>query len=55
MSATHTVHRTPTAGPVLYVAFELSWGSWKLAFGTDHRNGVSFDQKEGSAVAGWGR
>jgi transposase len=32
MSATHTVHRTPTAGPVLYVAFELSWGSWKLAF-----------------------
>jgi hypothetical protein len=22
-------------------------------FGTDQRNGVSFDQKEGSAVAGW--
>jgi transposase len=34
MSATHTVHRTPTAGPVLYVSFELSWGTWKMAFTT---------------------
>ena len=32
MSAAHTVHYTPTAGPVLYVAFELSWGTWKMAF-----------------------
>ena len=32
MSAAHTVHSTPTAGPVLYVAFELSWGTWKMAF-----------------------
>ena len=32
MSATHAVHSTPTAGPVLYVAFELSWGTWKMAF-----------------------
>jgi transposase len=32
MSAAHTVHSTPTAGPVLYVAFELGWGSWKMAF-----------------------
>jgi transposase len=32
MSAAHTVHSTPTAGPVLYIAFELGWGSWKMAF-----------------------
>ena len=32
MSAAHTVHSTPTAGPVLYVAFELGWGTWKMAF-----------------------
>jgi len=32
MSATRTVHSTPAASPVLYVAFELSWGTWKLAF-----------------------
>jgi transposase len=32
MSATHAVHCTPNAGPVLYVAFELSWGTWKMAF-----------------------
>ncbi len=32
MSAAHAVHSTPTAGPVLYVAFELSWGTWKMAF-----------------------
>jgi transposase len=32
MSATHAIHATPTATPVLYVAFELSWMTWKLAF-----------------------
>ncbi len=32
MSAAHTVHSTPAAGPVLYVAFELGWGTWKMAF-----------------------
>ena len=32
MSAAHAVHSTPTAGPVLYVAFELGWGTWKMAF-----------------------
>jgi transposase len=32
MSATRTIHLTPAASPVLYVAFELSWGTWKLAF-----------------------
>ena len=32
MSATHVVHSTPVAAPVLYVAFELSWGTWKMAF-----------------------
>jgi transposase len=32
MSATHAVHCTQTAAPVLYVAFELSWTSWKMAF-----------------------
>jgi transposase len=32
MSATHVVHCTQTAAPVLYVAFELSWTSWKMAF-----------------------
>jgi transposase len=32
MSATHAVHSTSTAAPVLYIAFELSWTTWKLAF-----------------------
>lgn len=32
MSATHTIQSTPTTAPVLYVAFELSWLTWKLAF-----------------------
>jgi hypothetical protein len=32
MSATHTVHSTSTAAPVLYVAFELGWTTWKMAF-----------------------
>jgi transposase len=32
MSATHAVHCTQTAAPVLYVAFELSWTNWKMAF-----------------------
>ena len=32
MSATHTVHSTTKAAPVLYVAFELGWTTWKMAF-----------------------
>jgi transposase len=32
MSATRAIHSTPTRCGVLYVAFELSWGTWKLAF-----------------------
>jgi transposase len=32
MSATHAVHCTPTPAPVLYVAFELGWKTWKMAF-----------------------
>ena len=32
MSATRAVHSTSAALPVLYVAFELGWGNWKLAF-----------------------
>ncbi len=32
MSATLTVHSTATAAPVLYVAFELGWTTWKMAF-----------------------
>ena len=32
MSATHTTDSTATAAPVLYLAFELGWNSWKLAF-----------------------
>ena len=32
MSATHSVHCTPAAAPVLYVSFELSWNTWKMAF-----------------------
>jgi transposase len=39
MTATRTQHSTkPTASestPVLYLAFELGWGDWKLAFGTE--------------------
>jgi transposase len=32
MSATHNTQSTVAAGPVLYVALELGWNSWKLAF-----------------------
>jgi hypothetical protein len=32
MSATHAIDSTTTSAPVLYVAFELGWTSWKLAF-----------------------
>jgi hypothetical protein len=32
MSATHTVLSTTTAAPVLYVALELGWTTWKMAF-----------------------
>jgi transposase len=31
MSATHATQFTMPAVPVLYVSFELSWGTWKLA------------------------
>ena len=34
MPATHVSDPTAPAAPVLYVAFELSWNSWKLAFTT---------------------
>ena len=32
MSATHAVQSTLVATPVLYIAFELSLGTWKIAF-----------------------
>jgi transposase len=32
MSAAHAVHCTRAAAPVLYVAFELGWTTWKMAF-----------------------
>jgi transposase len=32
MSATHRIEFSMPAAPVLYVSFELSWSSWKLAF-----------------------
>jgi transposase len=32
MSATHGTDSTTATSPVLYLAFELSWTSWKLAF-----------------------
>jgi transposase len=32
MSATHDRHSTPTATAKLYLAFELGWTDWKLAF-----------------------
>jgi transposase len=32
MSATHAGQSNTTAAPVLYLALELSWNSWKLAF-----------------------
>jgi transposase len=34
MSATHALDSTPNAAPKLYLAFELGWTSWKLAFTT---------------------
>ncbi len=33
MTATHS-HDSTTASPVLYLAFELGWGEWKLGFTT---------------------
>jgi transposase len=32
MTATHVTDSTAAAAPVLYLAFELGWTSWKLAF-----------------------
>ena len=32
MSATHTTDSTTPRAPVLYLAFELGWTTWKLAF-----------------------
>jgi transposase len=32
MSATHTTQSTAPSAPVLYLALELGWSSWKLAF-----------------------
>src|SRR6516162_877831 len=32
MSATHGTDSTTATAPVLYLAFELGWTSWKLAF-----------------------
>ena len=32
MSATHAAQSNTTAAPVLYLALELSWNAWKLAF-----------------------
>ena len=32
MSATHTIQSTAATGPVLYLALELGWKDWKLAF-----------------------
>jgi hypothetical protein len=32
MSATHMTHSTATAAPILYLALELGWNSWILAF-----------------------
>jgi transposase len=34
MSATHATQSNTTTAPVLYLALELSWNSWKLAFTT---------------------
>jgi transposase len=34
MSATHVSQSSTVTRPVLYLAFELSWGTWKLAFTT---------------------
>ncbi len=34
MSATHVSHPTPSTAPTLYLAFDLGWTSWNLAFST---------------------
>jgi transposase len=34
MPATHVSHPTPTNAPTLYLAFELGWTTWNLAFTT---------------------
>jgi transposase len=34
MTATHAIDSNTTSSPMLYVAFELGWNSWKLVFTT---------------------
>src|SRR5258708_28412466 len=34
MPAPHDLHSTPIAPPTLYLAFELGWTTWNLAFST---------------------
>ena len=34
MPATHDRESTTTAAPTLYLAFELGWSTWNLAFTT---------------------
>ena len=34
MSANHVPDSTPTSAPKLYLAFDLRWTSWSLAFTT---------------------
>ena len=34
MSAIHVFDSTPNAAPKLYLAFDLNWTSWSLAFTT---------------------
>jgi hypothetical protein len=50
MSATHSLNSTASFAPVLYVAFELSSGQWKLATTTTrdrkdtHRSPMRLDR-----------
>jgi hypothetical protein len=34
MTATHVIDSNTTSSPVLYLAFELGWNSWKLVITT---------------------
>ena len=34
MTATHVLDTNTTSAPVLFLAFELGWNSWKLVFTT---------------------
>ena len=53
MAATHSLNCTSAVAPVLYVAFELSSGQWKLASSTARKRGIGQALTVGRCNAYW--